>query len=120
VVTKEELKDWLNESARKKYEEELEKYIDNAIKINALQGKTSFYISTGKYTLDGSRKTPFYKVWFTDKLSEDNRELVHQKVLKKYREFGFDIEETTMDCGFHNHYFALKFIDIDKVIEKEV
>ena len=118
MVTKEQLKDWLNENARKKYEEELEKYIDNAIKINALQGNTTFYISTGMYTPDGSSKTKFYDLWYTDKLSEENREIVHQKIINKYRKFGFDVTETQKDCGWHNHYFALKFTDIHKVIEE--
>ena len=117
MVTKEELKDWLNESARRKYEERLEEFIDNEIKMNALQGITTFYISTGKYTPDGSKKTTFYKVWFTEELSEDNRKIVQKRVLEKYRDFGFDVVETTKDCGWHHHYFALKFIDIDKVIE---
>ena len=117
MVTKEELKDWLNESARKKYEEELEKFIDREIKIHALKGKTTFYISTGEYTPDGSRKTPFHKVWFTEELSEDNRTIVHRRILQKYRDFGFDVVETTKDCGWHHHYFALRFNNIDKVIE---
>lgn len=117
MVTKEELKDWLDESAREKYEEKLEEYIDKAIKKNALAGNTTFYISTGKYTTDGSRKTAFYNLWYTNELSEDNREIVHRRIVNKYREAGFDVEKTKMDCGWHNHYFALKFTDIHKLLE---
>lgn len=117
MVTKEQLKDWLDESARRDYEEKLEKFIDRFIKINALQGNLSFYISTGEYTRDGSIETEFYNLWYTNDLSKENRNIVHERILKKYRDTGFDVEETTVDCGWHNHYFALKFNDIDKVIE---
>ncbi|WP_163183314.1 hypothetical protein [Neobacillus sedimentimangrovi] len=117
MVTKEELKDWLNESARKRYEEKLEKYIDESIKTNALSGKTTFDICTGKYTPDGSRKTPFYDLWYTNELSEENREVVHKRIIEKYKSFGFDVKETTVDCGWHHSYFALEFKNIDKVIK---
>jgi len=116
MVTKEELKDWLNESARKNYAKKLEEYIDRSIKVNALKGNTTFYISTGEYTRDGSRKTPFNGLWYTDEISEENRKIVHENTINKYREFGFKIERTSVDCGWNNHYFALMFKDIDKVI----
>ncbi|MEL3959461.1 hypothetical protein NST17_20125 [Caldifermentibacillus hisashii] len=120
MITKKELKDWLDENARVKYAEKLEEYIDKNIKENALAGNTTFYISTGKctrYTLDGGMKTSFYDIWNTKELSNESRKLVQEKVINKYREFGFDIEETTVDCGWDKHYFALKFHSINKVIE---
>lgn len=117
MITKEELKDWLNESARREYEDDLEEYIDKVIKVNALQGKKTFYISTGEYTRSGSRKTSFYNLWFTDRLSEENRRIVHERIINKYRKFGFDVQKDRVDCGWHNYYFALKFNNIDKVLE---
>jgi hypothetical protein len=119
MITKEELKDWLAESDRKKYTKEIEEYIDKFIKSNALRGNMTFFISTGDYTRDGSKKTRFYNLWYTKSLSEENRRFVQDKVINKYREFGFDVEKTTVDCGWSNHYFALKFSNIDKVIEEE-
>jgi hypothetical protein len=116
VVSKEELKDWLNENARKNYASKLEDFIDRQIKANALSGNTSFYISTGEYTRDGSKKTPFYQLWNTAELSEENKKIVQESVVGKYKEFGFSIEKTSVDCGWHNHYFALKFNDIHKVL----
>lgn len=118
LVTKEELKDWLNESDRKKYAKKLEEFIDKRIKGNALRGETTFYISAGEYTREGSRKTPFYHLWNTEDISEENRKVVQERVVKKYRDFGFDIERTSVDCGWSNHYFALKFSDIDKVVNE--
>lgn len=101
MITKEDLKDWLNESARKDYARKLEEYIDKSIKANVLRGNTTFYISTGDYTQEGSRKTPFYDLWNAKDLSDENR---------------IDIKETSVDCGWNNHYFALKFSDIDNVV----
>lgn len=118
MITKNDLKDWMAESDRKKYAKELEEHIDIVIKNNALAGNTTFHICTGEYTRDGSRKTKFYKLWYTDKVSETNRKIVHEKVINKYREFGFDVEKTTVDCGWSNNYFALLFKDIDKVIDE--
>jgi hypothetical protein len=118
MVRKEDLRDWLAENARKKYGKELEEFIDRAIKRNALAGNMTFYIPTGEYTTDGSRKTPFYALWETDTLSQENRKIVQERVINKYKEFGFNIEKTSVDCGWHNHYFALKFNDIDKVVAK--
>jgi|SRR5690625_936122 len=117
MVTKEELKDWLNESARREYAKKLEERIDKSIKGNALRGNTTFYISTGEYTREGSRKTPFYDLWYTGELSEENRKIVQEKVIKKYKDFGFDVEETSVDCGWNNNYFALKFSNIDEVVK---
>lgn len=119
MITKDALKDWLAESERREYEKELEEFIDKEIKRNALSGKLTFFIPTGKYTTDGSRKTTFYPVWFTEKLSEENRRIVHDKVIQKYKDFGFDVKRTYVDCGWSNNYFALQFSDIDKALEKE-
>lgn len=119
MITKADLKDWLAESDRKEYEAKLEEFIDRKIKENALKGETTFYIPTGKYTREGSQKTGFYLLWNNEKLSETNRKIVQDNVLKKYREFGFVVEKTSVDCGWHNNYFALLFKDIHKVIQKE-
>ena|SRR5690606_31655223 len=116
MISKEDLKDWLAENARKNYEKELEEFIDGAIKRNALAGNMTFYIPTGEYATSGSRKTPFYDLWETNKLSNENRMIVQERIINKYKEFGFDIEKTSVDCGWHNHYFALKIKDIDKVV----
>lgn len=118
MITKEDLRDWLSESERKEYAKKLEERIDKNIKRNALRGNTTFYISTGEYTRDGSRRTPFYNLWNDSSLSEENRMIVQDQVINKYKEFGFDIEKTLVDCGWNNHYFALKFNNIDKVIEE--
>ena len=116
MVTKEDLKDWFAENTRKEYAKELEDGIDTVIKNNALRGNANFHICTGKYTKDGSRETAFYGVWNTDKVSKENRKIVQEMVINKYREFGFDIEKTTVDCGWSNNYFALLFKDVDKVM----
>jgi hypothetical protein len=116
LITKDDLKDWLSESERKKHAKKLEEFIDARIKANALSGKTTFHICTGEYTRDGSRKTPFYDLWNTEELSEGNRKIVQDNILKKYRDFGFDVQKTSVDCGWNNNYFALQFTEIQKVI----
>lgn len=119
MITREELKDWLAESDRKSYAKKLESFIDKKIKSNALAGNLTFHISTGKYTRDGSIRTSFYDLWYTEELSENNRGIVHQQVIKKYKDFGFNVEKTRVDCGWSNHYFALMFSNIDEVLNKE-
>ncbi len=59
MINKSDLKDWLDENARNEYVKELEEFIDESIKRNALAGKTLLNISTGRYTKDGSRRTGF-------------------------------------------------------------
>jgi hypothetical protein len=117
MITKNDLKDWLAESERKEYGVKLEEFIDRKIKENALKGETTFYISAGKYTREGSQKTNFYLLWNNENLSDGNRKIVQDNVLEKYREFGFVVEKSSVDCGWNNHYFALHFKDIHKVIQ---
>jgi len=119
MINKNDLKDWLDESNRKQHVKRIEEYIDNAIKQNALSGNMTFYISTGRYTPDGSRKTPFYAVWYCKDLSEENTRIVQERVINKYKDFGFSVERTSVDCGWSNSYSALKFKDIDKVLERD-
>ena len=119
MITKDELKDWLDESSRKAHTEKIEEYIDGAIRRNALAGKTTFHISTGEYTRQGSRKTAFYDIWYCEGLSEENRRIVQKRVLKKYRDFGFNVDEIWVDCGWSNDYRAIQFTDIEKVIVEE-
>ncbi|MFD2704187.1 hypothetical protein [Salibacterium lacus] len=119
MIHKEDLKDYLAESERKEHEKKLEEFIDKAIKRNALAGNTTFHISTGEYTQDGSRKTPFYDIWNTKGLSMENRRIVQTRIISKYRENGFEVVETSIDCGWHNQYEALKFNNIDKLVTDE-
>lgn len=116
MVTKEDLKDWLSESLRDEYEEKLEAVIDSHIKRNALAGKTTFYISTGRVGTGRSEETPFYDTWYTKDLSETNRNVVHKIIIKKYKDFGFNVQKANVDCGWNNSYFALRFADIDDLL----
>lgn len=119
MIAKEDLKDWLDENNRKEYAKKLESFIDGEIKSNALAGNTTFFIATGRYTKKGSEKTPFYDLWNSNEISEDNRNFVQRIVIDRYREFGFVVRNSSVDCGWNNSYFALQFIDIHKVLEVE-
>jgi integrase len=119
MISKNELRDWLDEDARKQYAKKLEKVFDESIKRNALNGKTTFYISTGRVN-NAARtheKTGFYEVWHTSKLSDVNRKKVKREVLEKYRQAGFDIQFVREDCGWNSSYDAVQFKDIHKVLE---
>src|SRR6185312_7020987 len=119
MISKDELRDWLDEDARKKYAEELEKIFDESIKRNALKGKTTFTISTGRVNNAASThmKTDFYKIWNTSKLSDVNRNKVKNEILKKYRNAGFDVEVVREDCGWHSSYEAVQFKNIHKLLD---
>lgn len=118
MVSKEDLKDWLDESSRREHVDKIEEYIDNCIKRNALRGETTFLISTGRWAQRGSEQTFFYNLWHCSGLSTENTRVVQRRVLEKYRDFGFIVEETSVDCGWSNHYPALKFVDIHKIVEE--
>jgi len=118
MIKKDELKDWLDESSRRDQEKKIEESIDAHIKSNALRGETTFVISTGRWAQRGSEATPFYDIWHCDGLTDENKRIVQRRVLEKYRDFGFTVEETRVDCGWSNHYPALKFVDIHKVVEE--
>lgn len=117
MIDKDDLKEWLKEAERKASIEKIEKRLDNAIKYNALKGNYSFYVSTGEYTSDGSKRTSFYDVWYDPELSPENREIVQDAVLEKFKEFGFDIELISVDCGWSNFYAAVKFNNIDSFVK---
>ena len=119
MVTKEDLRDWLDEDARKRYAKVLERIFDNAIKTNALNGRTTFLINTGRVNNAVGRheKTEFYRIWHTEDLSDDNRNKVKKEVLDKYRAFGFSVKVVNVDCGWNSNYEAVQFIDIHKVLE---
>ena len=120
MVTREQLKDWLDVNARKKYAEKLEEIFDDAIKRNALKGITTFVVSTGRINnvMRRHEKTEFYSIWHTQDLSDDNREVVKREILKKYREHGFTVDVVLDDCGWGSQYEAVMFTDIHKALEE--
>lgn len=119
MIKKEDLKDWLDESSRAENEKEIEEYIDKAIKHNVLMGEYTFDISTGRYTREGSRRTSFYRIWYKESLSDENQNVVHKRIIEKYRKAGFTVEESSVDCGWSNFYRSLKFKNVDKMFEEE-
>ena len=119
MITKEDLKDWMSEADRNANEKEIEEYIDRAIKHNVLRGKYTFDISTGRYTTGGSERTGFYGIWYKKSLSTENQNVVHERIIEKYRKAGFDVEESSVDCGWSNFYRSLEFKNVDKMFEEE-
>ena len=118
MIDKDDLKEWLKEAERKASIKKIEERLDNAIKFNALRGKDTFYVSTGEHTTDRSVRTSFYDVWYDPELSAESRQIVHDAILEKYKEFGFDIELTSIDCGWSNFYAAIKFNNIDRLVKR--
>lgn len=118
MIDKDDLKEWLKEAERKASIKKIEERLDNAIKFNALRGKYTFYVSTGEHTTNRSVRTSFYDVWYDPELSAESRQIVHDAILEKYKEFGFDIELTSIDCGWSNFYAAIKFNNIDRLVKR--
>lgn len=119
MIKKADLKDWLDEGGRRECERKIEEYIDREIKRNAVAGKFTFLLSTGKYTRNGSVETKFFDLWNCEGLSYENKRIVQNRVIEKYRDFGFTVERTTVDCGWNNFYPAIKFENIDKAIKED-
>src|SRR5690625_3648023 len=105
MVTKEQLRDWLDENIRQDRIKKIEKILDREIKENALAGKTTFYVSTGE-TINVShrhQKSYFYDTWHNKDLTEESRELIKQEVLRKYREAGFDVSIVKIKHGWSRY-----------------
>lgn len=121
MITKEQLKDWLDTHKRKERLAELEKHIDGCIKHHALRGNKTFTISTGRVNNHARRheKTNFYDKWHNPDLSKESIKMIQEEVVKAYKDNGFDVTVVNEDCGWNSSYEALLFKDIHKVLEDE-
>ena len=121
MITKEQLRDWLDSNERSERVKKLERRIDSEIKANALKGDTTFYISTGRVdnVIRHHAKTSFYDEWHNEDLSKESVKAIQEEVLKMYRDAGFDVSVVDVDCGWHSRYKALQFTDIHKALESE-
>lgn len=119
MVTKEQLRDWLDTNTRKERVEAIERSLDALIKRNALAGETSFYLSTGETDnyARRHRKSTFYNTWHNKDLSEESQRAIKREVLRKYKDAGFVIEVVSVDHGWDSSYEAVQFKDIHKLIE---
>lgn len=121
MIDKEKLKDWLAVGEREKHFERIREYVNEIIKDNALEGKTSFLVSTG-YRLDtpysmSPGKSDFYDIWNCEGLSRENRRIVQNKIIDGYRKAGFDVELVYKDYGHNETFEALSFVDIDNAVK---
>ena len=117
MINKKDLKNWISEGDRQRSIEAIEKYIDDAIHYNAIKNNLTFCVRTGIWGNKNSEKTDFYDIWFDKNLTPENRRIVQDSVLKKYRDEGFYVRTVKLDCGWNNSYEAVRFVDIDKVFE---
>lgn len=119
MITKKQLKDWLNFSERVKVLEEMESYVDETIKNEVLSGRTTFEIHTviGN-SLWGSRKTPFYFMWYSEKLSEDNLICVRKRLLEMYSNHGFLVKVINSNYGKGRDYDTLKFTNVENALDE--
>ncbi|MHC5227544.1 hypothetical protein ACYSNW_04605 [Enterococcus sp. LJL99] len=119
MIDREDLKDWMKESERQKSIEKLEKYIDKVIKANVLEGKYTFFVTTGTWGERSSEKTEFYDLWYDETLSKNNQSIVHNKILDKYTKNGFNVKIDRVDCGWNHQYLALKFSNVNELVEQK-
>lgn len=119
MITKEQLKDWLDTNARKEKFEILKKYINSQIKKNALKGTTTFYISSGEANniRRTHQRTVFYDLWHCKGLSDDSTRVVQKEIIDAYKKAGFDIQVVNIDCGWNSNYKGLQFKNIHKMLE---
>ena len=120
MVTKEQLRDWLDTNTRRERISKIEAILDREIKEHALAGKTTFYVSTGETLFRSHQKSYFYDIWHNEDLSEESREIIKQEVLAKYREAGFNVDVVDVDHGWDTRYEAVRFRDIHKLVEEDV
>jgi len=121
MVTKEQLRDWLDADTRRKRIAKIEEVLDRKIKENALAGKTTFYVSTGETNNITHRhhESHFYDTWHNEDLSEESRGKIKREVLRKYREAGFEVDVVDLDHGWNSSYEAVRFRNIHKLVEDD-
>jgi len=119
VVTKEQLRDWLDANTRRERIAKIEATLDRKIKEHALAGETTFYVSTGESLHRSHQKSYFYDIWHNEDLSEESREIIKKEVLAKYREAGFNVDVVCVDHGWDTRYEAVRFRDIHKLVEED-
>lgn len=110
MVTKEQIKDWLEVGKKNQLEEEIEEYIDEKIKGSALRGQRTIYISTG-YPDNNARRAVtnvFFELWCSNKISRDNLLYVRKNIIEKYRQIGLKVEEKNFDEGWNSSFAGLK------------
>lgn len=121
MITRDQIRDWLEIDKREKVLIEIEKYIDNQLKAKLMKGETTIIISTMKYidTFQTHEDTEFMGLWNNPELSEDNKEYVREQIVEKYRKHGFDVEVKQSNIAHTSDmkYDFLKFKDIHKMIE---
>lgn len=126
MITKEQIKDWLQIKVRQKSEVEIEKYIDKQLKENLMNGVTSFNIVTHK-TKPGHYgmlySTEFNEIWNNPELSEDNKKKAQMNVIEKYRKNGFPIDSFQLTGEYTGEYdkvyHCVSFDRIEKMLEED-
>lgn len=123
MITKEQIKDWLEVDKRNKVLVDIEDYIDNHLKRNLMEGKTTISISTMKYieAFQVHKETEFMKLWSSPELSKDGKEYVQKSTIEKYVAHGFDVSvrEGTVAHTSDVKYDYIQFKDIDKMIGED-
>lgn len=114
MITKKQLRDWLDNSERTKVLEQMESYIDEEIKHNVLSGRTTFEVPTviGN-SFWGINKTSFYFLWYSKNLSDDSLIYVRNRILERYTNHGFLVSVTSSNYGKGRDYDNLKFTEVE-------
>lgn len=119
MITKKQLRDWLDDSERTKVLEQMESYIDKTIKENVLNGRTTFEVHTvNGNSFWGINKTSFYLLWYSKKLSEENLKIVRSKIIEMYQENYFDVTIRKTETINGKNYDILKFTNVENVLEQ--
>ena len=118
MITKKQLRDWLDDSERIKVLEQMENYIDEEIKYNVLKGRTTFEVPTviGN-SLWGVSKTPLFSLWYSKNLSDDSLIYVRKRILERYNNHGFIVSVTSSNYGKGRDHDNLKFTDVENALD---
>lgn len=115
MITREKMIDLAKKGERDELIKKIESYIDDEIEENILKNKFTFTISTGRRGNSYPETTMFWNLWDANSLSDENKRIVHEFVIAKYRLNGFDVCVTEEDVGYNMKWPCLLFKDIDKI-----
>lgn len=122
MITKEQIRDWLEVDKRKDVLANIEGYIDDKLKENLMEGKTTIIIPTMKYidAFQIHQETEFMELWESPELSDDGKEYVQKHIIDKYVTHGFDVSiEKGTKAHTNDKYEYIKFKNIHKMIEAD-
>jgi hypothetical protein len=120
MISRKQLKNWLNVTAKKDLEESLETYIDGQLKKHIIDGDFDFTLTASNYlSLEDKEITRLGKILQESQLEEEVWMAVLEKVIQKYKDFGFQVSLNIAYLSYGFPTIKIIFEAIDHFFDEE-